>query len=209
MLYRQPLEPPPRVIRAESAPAVASPSGTAEHQDLADHRLRPSRPSQRPNRERPWSTPPPGPTPGLVSSSEAWSSCNSPTEGDAGCACRWQLSSPPREAHNRPGARGASARRSGWLPGRWWAHTSGNLRAAMWSHSPWSAATEPPTDIPRARPLTFPDALHEEGSKHRRLHRLAKGTAPPMPTWSLPRSLADLLARFRCCFTAPTFTTFA
>jgi SRSO17 transposase len=30
-----------------------------------------------------------------------------------------------------------------------------------------------------------------------------------MPTWSLPRSLADLLARFRCCFTAPTFTTFA
>jgi DDE superfamily endonuclease len=30
-----------------------------------------------------------------------------------------------------------------------------------------------------------------------------------MPTWSLPRSLADLLDRFRCCFTAPTFTTFA
>jgi hypothetical protein len=30
-----------------------------------------------------------------------------------------------------------------------------------------------------------------------------------MPTWSLPRSLADLLGRFRCCFTAPTFTTFA
>jgi hypothetical protein len=29
-----------------------------------------------------------------------------------------------------------------------------------------------------------------------------------MPTWSLPRSLADLLAGFRCCFTAPTFRTF-
>jgi hypothetical protein len=29
-----------------------------------------------------------------------------------------------------------------------------------------------------------------------------------MPTWGLPRSLADLLAGFRCCFTAPTFGTF-
>jgi hypothetical protein len=29
-----------------------------------------------------------------------------------------------------------------------------------------------------------------------------------MPTRSLPRSLADLLAGFRCCFTAPTFGTF-
>jgi hypothetical protein len=29
-----------------------------------------------------------------------------------------------------------------------------------------------------------------------------------MPTMSLPRSLADLLAGFRCCFTAPTFRTF-
>ncbi len=30
-----------------------------------------------------------------------------------------------------------------------------------------------------------------------------------MPAWSLPRSLADLLACFRPCFTAPTFQTFA
>jgi hypothetical protein len=30
-----------------------------------------------------------------------------------------------------------------------------------------------------------------------------------MPAWSLPPSLADLLACFRGCFTAPTFTTFA
>lgn len=29
-----------------------------------------------------------------------------------------------------------------------------------------------------------------------------------MPTWSLPRSLADLLTGFRGCFTAPTFRTF-
>jgi hypothetical protein len=29
-----------------------------------------------------------------------------------------------------------------------------------------------------------------------------------MPTPSLPRSLADLLACFRPCFTAPSFTTF-
>jgi hypothetical protein len=29
-----------------------------------------------------------------------------------------------------------------------------------------------------------------------------------MPPWSLLRSLTDLLDRFRCCFTAPTFTTF-
>jgi DDE superfamily endonuclease len=29
-----------------------------------------------------------------------------------------------------------------------------------------------------------------------------------MPTWSLPRSLADLLAGFRPCFTAPTFGVF-
>jgi hypothetical protein len=31
---------------------------------------------------------------------------------------------------------------------------------------------------------------------------------PPMLTWSLPRSLADLLAGFRPCFTAPTFGVF-
>jgi hypothetical protein len=30
-----------------------------------------------------------------------------------------------------------------------------------------------------------------------------------MPTWSLPRSLAELLMMFRPCFTAPTFKTFA
>jgi DDE superfamily endonuclease len=30
-----------------------------------------------------------------------------------------------------------------------------------------------------------------------------------MPTWSVPRSLADLLAVFRPCFSAPTFRTFA
>jgi hypothetical protein len=29
-----------------------------------------------------------------------------------------------------------------------------------------------------------------------------------MPTWSLPRSLADLLIVFGPCFTAPTFRTF-
>ena len=29
-----------------------------------------------------------------------------------------------------------------------------------------------------------------------------------MPMWSLPRSLADLLACFRPCFTAPTFRVF-
>jgi hypothetical protein len=29
-----------------------------------------------------------------------------------------------------------------------------------------------------------------------------------MPTWSLPRSLADLLIVFGPCFTAPTFGTF-
>ena len=29
-----------------------------------------------------------------------------------------------------------------------------------------------------------------------------------MPAWSLPRSLADLLACFQACFTAPTFRTF-
>jgi hypothetical protein len=29
-----------------------------------------------------------------------------------------------------------------------------------------------------------------------------------MPAWSLPRSLADLLACFQACFTAPTFGTF-
>jgi hypothetical protein len=31
---------------------------------------------------------------------------------------------------------------------------------------------------------------------------------PPMPAWSLPRSLSDLLACFQACFTAPTFGTF-
>jgi len=31
---------------------------------------------------------------------------------------------------------------------------------------------------------------------------------PPVPTWSVPRSLADLLACFRPCFTAPTFRVF-
>jgi hypothetical protein len=55
--------------------------------------------------------------------------------------------------------------------------------------------------------LSWPACGGGEGGRHRRLHRLAKGTAPPMPTWSLPRSLADLLDRFGCCFTAPTFTT--
>src|SRR5919198_547993 len=34
------------------------------------------------------------------------------------------------------------------------------------------------------------------------------GETPPMPTPSLPRSLADLLVRFTPCFTAPTFATF-
>jgi hypothetical protein len=29
-----------------------------------------------------------------------------------------------------------------------------------------------------------------------------------MTTWGLPRSFADLLAGFRCWFTAPTFGTF-
>ena len=29
-----------------------------------------------------------------------------------------------------------------------------------------------------------------------------------MPAWSVPRSLADLLARFQACFAAPTFQTF-
>ena len=29
-----------------------------------------------------------------------------------------------------------------------------------------------------------------------------------MPTWSVPRSLADLFACFQACFTAPTFQTF-
>jgi hypothetical protein len=29
-----------------------------------------------------------------------------------------------------------------------------------------------------------------------------------MPTWSVPRSLADLLAGVRPCFTAPTFPVF-
>jgi hypothetical protein len=29
-----------------------------------------------------------------------------------------------------------------------------------------------------------------------------------MPSWSLPRSLADLLTRLRCCFTAPKIGRF-
>jgi hypothetical protein len=35
------LEPPPRMIRAESEPVVHPPSGTADHQNLANHRLVP------------------------------------------------------------------------------------------------------------------------------------------------------------------------
>jgi hypothetical protein len=37
-------------------------------------------------------------------------------------------------------------------------------------------------------------AVAGEASKHQRLDRLANRTAPPMPSWSRPRSLADLLA---------------
>src|SRR6266511_2940881 len=40
------------------------------------------------------------------------------------------------------------------------------------------------------------------------LTRTRNQRSPPMPTRSLPRSIAELLTSFRSCFTAPTFETF-
>jgi hypothetical protein len=48
-----------------------------------------------PTGNEPWSTPPPGLTPGLVSRSKAWSSGNSADGRCAGCAADRILSSPP------------------------------------------------------------------------------------------------------------------
>ena len=164
MLCRQPLEPPPRVIRAESAPAVAS----------AKRYRRPPRPRRPPpgpqaslasahTGNEPSSTPPlphPGPKPGLVSRSEAGSSCN-PTDGR-----RRRLR--VRMASSRRRRRPAVPTWSSWrtisspkrLAGRWSARTSGTCGPQRGSHGPWPAATERSTDIPLARPLTFSCALH-------------------------------------------------
>jgi hypothetical protein len=125
------------------------------------HRLRPlGQPSQRPNggtNPRPLPHPHPGPKPGLNSRSAAWSSCN-PTNGSwrrrRACSLRPLVAAKGRPY--RPGARSAPP-----------AHRSGGWSAAgqperlipagrsVRSHGPWPAATEPSTDIPLARPLTF------------------------------------------------------
>jgi hypothetical protein len=150
-LCRQPLEPPPRVIRAESGPAEASgqavPPTTRTSPTTA---WAPGQPSQRPTGNELLSTPHsplPGPKPGPVSRSEAGSSCN-PTDGRRR-RLRVRMASSRRR---RPAVPTWNSWRTISSPrrlaaGRWSARTSGTSGPQRGSHGRWPAATERSTDI--------------------------------------------------------------
>ena len=136
-LPHQPLKPPPRVIRAESAPAVASGQAIPPTRTSPTTACTPDQPSQRPNGDRPGSTPPPWPDPGPGQQ-----------VGDV-------VVVQPDQRKPAPAARAACVLSSPPRTGRWSARTSSTCGPQRGSHGPWPAATEGSTDIPLARPLTF------------------------------------------------------
>jgi hypothetical protein len=173
------------------------PSGTAD-QDLADHRLRPKSAWSRPTGTEPGSTP-------------HLARRRSRSAGQR----RGRRAIQPTQSRRRRRVQLASSRRrqgqavpirSSWcaiktpkrLIGRWSARTPGSC-GPHGSHGPWPAATEPFADIPPARPLTFPCALHTP-PLHARVHSIWSAVGDRvLELFGLPRRCGQHLAIADSC----------